>query len=287
MFLKERFKIDVPHRFRMHSFLGPTFCDMCGQLMHGLFRQGLKCEVCGVNCHRRCQKNMPPLCGVNEKLLAEALKNVDQLKKNRRLSAPGQVGMGQRPLPLPPLPEGKGGPEEEYQEISEAMAQVAIQQQLVPQPQNSSGAPPVPPRTYSNKSLSNGRPQQMQSARRPSKPLRRYHLEEFQFLKLLGKGSFGKVLLAQQIGTENYFAVKALKKDVVLEDDDVESTMVEKRILALGCNYPFLTQLHSTFQTPSHLFFIMEYLNGGDLMFHIQVSHKFKLPRAKYATLST
>ena len=43
-FLKERFKIDVPHRFRPHSFLGPTFCDMCGQLMHGLFRQGVKCE---------------------------------------------------------------------------------------------------------------------------------------------------------------------------------------------------------------------------------------------------
>ena len=43
-FLKERFKIDVPHRFRPHTFLGPTFCDMCGQLMHGLFRQGVKCE---------------------------------------------------------------------------------------------------------------------------------------------------------------------------------------------------------------------------------------------------
>ena len=160
-FLKERFKIDVPHRFRPHTFLGPTFCDMCGQLMHGLFRQGVKCEgdselvvdlslfcselsssdpfpshifpshifpsslsssaflfpslppslfscslthpifsffpslslslflssslpiVCGTNCHRRCEKNMPPLCGVNEKLLAEALKNVDQLKKRR------------------------------------------------------------------------------------------------------------------------------------------------------------------------------------------------------------
>ena len=41
--------------------------------------------VCGASCHHRCAKNMPPLCGVNEKLLSEALKNVDQMKRNRRL----------------------------------------------------------------------------------------------------------------------------------------------------------------------------------------------------------
>ena len=40
--------------------------------------------VCGTNCHIKCAKNMPPLCGVNEKLLSEALKNVDEIKKNRR-----------------------------------------------------------------------------------------------------------------------------------------------------------------------------------------------------------
>ncbi len=41
--------------------------------------------ACGVNCHAKCAKNMPNLCGVNEKLLSEALKNVDDLKKSRRM----------------------------------------------------------------------------------------------------------------------------------------------------------------------------------------------------------
>ena len=111
---------------------------------------------------------------------------------------------------------------------------------------------------------------------------KRVTLEKFNIVKLIGKGSFGKVFLVINKFSNDYFAMKALKKDIVLQDDDVECTMLERDVFKLGMQNPYLTKLFCTFQNEEYLFFLMEFLNGGDLMFHIVESKKFTEERARF-----
>uniref|UniRef100_A0A671N1X7 Protein kinase C n=1 Tax=Sinocyclocheilus anshuiensis TaxID=1608454 RepID=A0A671N1X7_9TELE len=242
MIHKERFKIDMPHRFKVYNYMSPTFCEHCGTLLWGLARQGLKCEECGMNVHHKCQRKVANLCGVNQKLMAEALAMIESTQ---------QVGT------------------HTYYEPQMLRRLTQACSKCISWDTPAEGRRP---------SLEQSEPLYAT----PRKEHHKFNLDNFTLHKMLGKGSFGKVFLAELKGTGQFFAVKALKKDVVLMDDDVECTMVERRVLSLAWEHPFLTHLYCTFQTKENLFFVMEYLNGGDLMFHIQACHRFDLPRSTF-----
>ncbi|XP_070997197.1 protein kinase C theta type-like isoform X2 [Oncorhynchus clarkii lewisi] len=270
MIHKERFKIDMPHRFKVYNYKSPTFCEHCGTLLWGLAKQGLKCEECGMNVHHKCQKKVANLCGVNQKLMAEALAMIETKQQARGsreseiYSRGGPVGVGQAGVVREPsglvagLPPTAAPAGQNLLHLSwDTPAVGDMPAPVMEEPETLYAVPRI-------------------------EHLHKFTLDNFVLHKMLGKGSFGKVFLAELKSSREFFAVKALKKDVVLMDDDVECTMVERRVLSLAWEHPFLTHLHCTFQTTENLFFVMEYLNGGDLMFHIQNCHKFDVQRSTF-----
>ncbi|XP_075908009.1 protein kinase C epsilon type-like [Petromyzon marinus] len=318
----QRFNINVPHKFYIHNYKVPTFCDHCGSLLWGLLRQGLHCKECRMDVHRRCERNVAPNCGVDAREMARVLATIgvtpDKINQPRRkggtpplvLAGDGKqhshVDRSKSAPPTQPQPEDVE--EEGHFGVRKARsfnggegdgggggggeAGVAVE----------GGGLPLPP----GFAVEPGGGSPADGSHEVA-PRRKLGLGDFNFIKVLGKGSFGKVLLAElrgrggrraageggeggeggEEGEEGedggeVFAVKVLRKDAIVQDDDVECTLTEKRVLVTGRAHPYLTQLLCCFQTADRLFFVMECVSGGDLMFHIQRARKFPEPRARF-----
>uniref|UniRef100_A0A8C4GEC6 non-specific serine/threonine protein kinase n=1 Tax=Dicentrarchus labrax TaxID=13489 RepID=A0A8C4GEC6_DICLA len=106
-------------------------------------------------------------------------------------------------------------------------------------------------------------------------------MHDFEYLKLLGKGTFGKVILVKEKATGRYYAMKILKKEVIVAKDEVAHTLTENRVLQ-NSKHPFLTGLKYSFQTHDRLCFVMEYANGGELFFHLSRDRVFSEERARF-----
>eukprot|EP01063_Lacrimia_lanifica_P005221 TRINITY_DN12_c0_g7_i1.p1 TRINITY_DN12_c0_g7~~TRINITY_DN12_c0_g7_i1.p1 ORF type:complete len:649 (+),score=307.91 TRINITY_DN12_c0_g7_i1:115-2061(+) len=106
-------------------------------------------------------------------------------------------------------------------------------------------------------------------------------LSDFEIMVVVGVGSFGKVLKVRHKPDGKVFAMKVLQKDMIVKHRMVPHTKAEKDILE-ECNHPFVVKMHYAFQTRRQLVFILDFLTGGELFYHLVQEHRFSEDRAKF-----
>ncbi|KAI9360857.1 hypothetical protein DFJ73DRAFT_639490 [Zopfochytrium polystomum] len=303
---------NVPHRFELKTNIVPTWCAHCGN-MSGPGQRVNKCSFCTVTAHRDCSPLVPHFCGLNPKMIQELAQAFEQqqianLRKQAEeaekaeqarvaLEAAATVADAPPTSSSPPPPSfasiSSAATLSERIEADAAMARRKAQQhQQSPQasgPVPGDGVSAVSPTSPPTAPLpAIATPSPVPPARSKltvvNDAAKRVSLSDFDFVAVLGRGAFGKVMLAQERMTQKYYAIKALKKEFIIQNDDITSVKLEKRVhqLASRAQHPFLVNLHSAFQTDSRVYFVMEYVSGGDLMCHIQERKRFTPSRARF-----
>ena len=106
-------------------------------------------------------------------------------------------------------------------------------------------------------------------------------VDDFSALRVIGKGSYGKVLLVEKIDDKKVYAMKILKKKAMIKRNQVNHIKTERKIMEL-IDHPFIVKLIYAFQTPQKLYMVMEYCPGGELFYHIQRVERFNEEAVKF-----
>lgn len=107
--------------------------------------------------------------------------------------------------------------------------------------------------------------------------------EDFELKSVIGRGTFGKVYLVRCKQNGRLFAMKCIRKDVVIEHESVESLKVERLILT-QVNHPFVIGMDYVFQKAYRVYFIMDFIQGGELFKHLSEAKRFPEEKAKFYT---
>jgi serum/glucocorticoid-regulated kinase 2 len=110
----------------------------------------------------------------------------------------------------------------------------------------------------------------------------RLTIDDFELLKVIGKGSFGKVMQVRKKDTQRIYALKTIRKaHIAQRPGEITHILAERTVLAL-VNNPFIVPLKFSFQSPDKLYLVMSFVNGGELFYHLQREGKFDERRSRF-----
>ncbi|EIN10280.1 Pkinase-domain-containing protein [Punctularia strigosozonata HHB-11173 SS5] len=105
---------------------------------------------------------------------------------------------------------------------------------------------------------------------------------DFEFLKLIGRGTFGRVFQVRKKDTKRIYAMKVLSKKEIVAKKEVAHTIGERKILQRSLECPFLVGLKFSFQTEVDLYLVTDFKSGGELFWHLQRETRFSEERARF-----
>ena len=230
-------KYNIPHRQKLVSVAIPSWCAHCGHILHLGRKVNYKCEECSIFWHDRCDPHVcKSHCGLNANILESYLNTMKTVQQQQEIDRNTSKSNSVRT------------------KVKVASSTVLFD------------------KTMTATATATTTAMMMTS---PSEFKENLTIDDFELIKCIGKGNFGKVMLAKykyKLSEFEYYAIKILKKLSIVENEEYQSLRTEKEIFQIATKEgnPFLVHLKTTFQDDFRLYFVMEYVNGGDLMYHIQ-----------------
>ncbi|XP_015245528.1 PREDICTED: protein kinase C zeta type [Cyprinodon variegatus] len=239
------------HLFQAKHFNRKAYCGHCGERIWGLGGQGYKCISCKLLVHKRCHRLLPQTC---QRLMDPVMPSQEPPSdaRSEEVDLPPDDAEDTDGISFLPHNRAVDKREETDTEDSDLNPLQDIKDVV-------DGIDGI--------KLSQGTT---------------LGLSDFELIRVIGRGSYAKVLLVRLKKNEQIYAMKVVKKELVHDDEDIDWVQTEKHVFEQASTNPFLVGLHSCFQTESRLFLVIEYVNGGDLMFHMQRQRKLPEEHARF-----
>ena len=237
-----------------------AFCEYCHDRIWGLGKQGYKCTSCRILLHKKCHKFTQTKCDADLRPLTRL--GSDNGSRSSASGLDEEIGVNVEGSPY----NGKGN--------------------LIPIIGKSGLAPNKKFCIEEGIKCNNGPPKK-HSIRKELLDIvtankKSVSVDDFNLICVIGRGNFAKVLMVELKSKKQLYAMKVMKKQFILEDEDIEWVQIEKNVFEMASNHPFLVGLHSCFQTASRLFFVIELVQGGDLMYHMQRRKRLQEDHAQF-----